>query len=265
MTVELRESVAVVAGAAGGIGLATARVLQSRRARVALLDIDSDRLADAAHHLTRDTATATYAVDVTDREAVAGAIGDVTRLLGRPSVLINSVGWLGPPRRTVWQYTRQEWQAVFDVNLIGPMNCVRAVLPAMIAAAPAPSHIVNVASMTGMFAAHRMGAYSAAKHALVSYTETLEAELQTAAAPINVSLVCPGAVPTGLNRELRDSPQSPDAHTSPERRPEDVAEEIVRGIDSNKFYVFPHKNPEEMRYRAYLARIFAAFGRNAAP
>jgi NAD(P)-dependent dehydrogenase (short-subunit alcohol dehydrogenase family) len=261
MTVNLAGSVAIVTGAAGGIGLATAKVLQARDARVALLDGDAEHLVEAAKQLREAVPSAVYPLDVTDRAAVTDAIRSVTAVLGRPSILINSVGWLGPLNRAVWEYTPEEWQAVFEVNLNGPMNCVRSVLPGMIRAAPAPAHVVNVASMGGMWAERRVGAYGAAKHALVAYTETLEAELKTAAPSIGVSLVCPGAVSTELNRELRESGK---ARNMPEpsewRQPEEVAREIVRAIDGGDFYVFTHANTEQ-RYRAYLDRIFAAFGR----
>lgn len=264
MTVDLRERVAVVTGAGGGIGLATVKALQSRGARVALLDVDSEQLTEAAGHMPSDVPWATCAVDVTDATAVVEAIRKVTKMLGRPSVLVNSVGSLGPLDRAVWEYTPDEWQAVFDVNLIGPMNCIRAVLPGMIEATPAPAHLVNVASMGGMWAEQRVGAYGAAKHALVAYTETLEAELKVVAPSITVTLVCPGAAPTRLNQELRNSNRSRNSAASPEwRQPAEVAADLIRGIDDRAFYVFTHRSSED-RYRAYLARIFASFDRSRA-
>jgi NAD(P)-dependent dehydrogenase (short-subunit alcohol dehydrogenase family) len=265
MTADLHGTVAVVTGAAGGIGLATAALLQGRGARVALLDKDRAQLAAASLELTQHGTATAYPVDVTDGAAVAATVAEVTARLGPPSMLVNSVGWLGPLDRTVWEYTPDEWQQVFDVNLVGPMNCVRAVLPDMIAGAPAPARIVNVASMGGLWAEHRVGAYGAAKHALVAYTETLEAELKLAAPAVRVSLVCPGAVPTGLNRELRSSGRSRNTGTSPDwRRPEEIAADVLRAIDDDRFYVFTHRSSEE-RYRRYLRRILAAFADVEAP
>jgi NAD(P)-dependent dehydrogenase (short-subunit alcohol dehydrogenase family) len=249
----------VVTGAGGGIGRATAALLHSKGARVALLDVRPDRLAESAERFTEATPRGTYVVDVTDRDAVSQAIVDVERELGRPTVLVNSVGWLGPLGRTVWQYSPAEWQAVFDVNLNGAVNCVQTLLPGMMRAAPEPCHIVNVASMGGMWVERRVGAYGAAKHALVAYTETLESELQSNAPTIGISLVCPGAVPTDLNLALRTTGRARNADDSTEwRQPEEVAELIVRAIENGEFYVFTHKNTEA-RYRAYLCRIFAAF------
>jgi NAD(P)-dependent dehydrogenase (short-subunit alcohol dehydrogenase family) len=264
VTVDLRERVAMVTGAAGGIGLATAQQLQSRGAHVALLDRDAEQLAAADRQMTADLPRMIRAVDVTDAAAVVEATREVTETLGRPSVLVNSVGWLGPLDRAVWEYPPGEWRAVFDVNLSGPMNCIRAVLPSMIEAAPAPAHLVNIASMSGMWAEHRVGAYGAAKHALVAYTETLAAELKVVAPSISVTLACPGAVPTRLNHELRDSNRSSNPAKSREwRQPAEVARDLIRGIDDGALYVFTHRNTED-RYRAYLARIFAAFERTPA-
>ncbi|MER7274531.1 SDR family oxidoreductase [Dactylosporangium sp. NPDC000244] len=243
----------MVTGAGGGIGRATAALLHSRGARVALLDVRPDRLSECAEQLTGDAPSVSCVVDVADRDAVSEAVADVERELGRPSVLVNSVGWLGPLDRTVWQYDPAEWQTVFDVNLNGPVNCVRAVLPRMMQAAPEPCHIVNVASTAGIWAERRAGAYGAAKHALVAYTETLEAQLQPIAPTIGISLVCPGAVPTNLNLSLRNAGDATEW-----RQPEEVAEPIVRAIERGDFYVFTHESTEA-RYRAYLSRIFAAF------
>lgn len=249
----------MVTGAGSGIGQATAALLHASGARVALLDVRAERLAQSVKQLTGATPNGTYLVDVTDREAVRRAMADVEHELGRPTVLVNSVGWLGPLGRTVWQYSPAEWQAVFDVNLNGPVNCVQALLPGMLQAGPEACHIVNVASMGGMWAERRVGAYAAAKHALVAYTETLEAELQPVAPTIGISLVCPEAVPTNLNLALRAARRVTHADDSTEwRQPEQVAELIVRAIENGQFYVFTHANTEA-RYRAYLSRIFAAF------
>jgi NAD(P)-dependent dehydrogenase (short-subunit alcohol dehydrogenase family) len=252
----------VVTGAGGGIGRATAVLLHSKGARVALLDLNTDRLAESAEHLTGGPPSGIYAVDVTDSDAVTDAVTNVERELGRPSVLVNSVGSLGPLHRTVWQYSQAEWQTVFEVNLNGPMNCVRTLLPGMMQAAPERCHIVNVASTGGMWAEHRVGAYGAAKHALVAYTETLEAELERIAPTIGVSLVCPGAVPTNLNLELRKAARAKNTAGPEWRQPEEVAEQIVLSIENGEFYVFTHESTQE-RYRAYLSRIFAAFPRTA--
>lgn len=255
----LEDHVAVVTGANGGIGHATSALLHARGACVALLDLEVNQPAESTDSWSGGAPSRSYAVDITDREAVDATITDIQRDLGPPTVLVNSVGWLGPTDRAVWQYTATEWQAVFEVNLNGPMNCVQAVLPGMLQAAPGSCHIVNVASMGGMWAERRVGAYSAAKHALVAYTETLEAELETTAPTIGVSLVCPEAVPTNLNYEFRNTNRSRHSDNSREwRQSSEVAEQIVCSIEKGTFYVFTHQSTEE-RYRAYISRIFAAF------
>jgi NAD(P)-dependent dehydrogenase (short-subunit alcohol dehydrogenase family) len=144
-------------------------------------------------------------------------------------------------------------------NFYGSVNFTRAVVPLMNGTS-GPAHIVTVASLAGLIAEGRMGAYVAAKHALVSFTETLQLEFAAAGLPIGVTLVCPGGVATNLNAELRRDRGAAAAVSSPTDwlRPEEVADRVIAAIGSDNLYLFTHPQTRD-RVRRYQERVLAAF------
>jgi NAD(P)-dependent dehydrogenase (short-subunit alcohol dehydrogenase family) len=195
----VRGRIAVVTGAASGIGLATARLLSERGASLALCDLDADRLETAASELRqRGTRVVSLVTDVTDPPGLAAFAQAVTSRLGVPQLLVNNAGVL--VYGSFLATPLEDWDHVIDVNLKGPVNVCRAFLPAMLAGGQG-GHVVNVASAAAFFTQSELAAYGTTKHGLVGLTQALADELS--ARGIGVSLVCPGFVDTPILERAR--------------------------------------------------------------
>jgi NAD(P)-dependent dehydrogenase (short-subunit alcohol dehydrogenase family) len=177
---------AVVTGASRGIGLAIARALMARGARITLMARDAPALEAAAAGLGGDTAW--QAVDVTDAEGVAAAFARA----GAVDILVNNAGQAAsaPFGRT----DAALWQRMLDVNLTGAYHCIQAALPGMLDAGW--GRVVNVASTAGLTGYRYVAAYCAAKHGLVGLTRALA--LEVANKGVTVNAVCPGFTDTDI-------------------------------------------------------------------
>ena len=186
----LRDRKVLVTGGASGIGLATARRFVAEGARVALLDRDAGRLAEAARELG-DSACAVRA-DVTSEEDVRSAVATAVAGLGGLDGLVNAAGI------SIWRsfdaLTHAEWRQVLSINLDGPFIVCMAALPALKASGGAT--IVNIASGAGLQPRQNFSAYCASKGGLVMFTKAIAMDL--AADKIRVNAVCPGIVMTPL-------------------------------------------------------------------
>ena len=195
--------VAVVTGAARGIGAAIAARLAAEGVSVALWDRDAAQLDDVAHSLRASVASGTghatgttvlpVAVDITDRNQVERALALSTQALGAPNVLVNNAAILGRSGPTA-EASLEEWKRVFDVNVFGALQCVQAVVPAMIG--QGYGRVVNVASIAGKEGNPFAGAYAASKAALISMTKSLGKEL--AQARVLVNCITPSAADTDI-------------------------------------------------------------------
>ena len=187
--------VAVVTGAASGIGAAIAATLAEDGLRVAALD-----LVDA------EPAPGGLAVraDVTDPESVRAAIERVVAAYGRIDVLVNNAGISGSAQATTCHDTPvAEWDRVHAVNVRGPFLCSRAVLPVMLD--QGSGHVITIASVAGLVAFPGRCAYTASKGAAVSFTRSLAVDY--AAAGIRANAVCPGFVQTPMTQWRLDVPE----------------------------------------------------------
>jgi len=226
---------AVVTGAASGIGLATARELARRGAELALCDVDGERLERAAHELMARGALVTFrTTDVTRVDEVTRFATETIRNGRAPDLLVNAAGVL--VLASFAHTTPDDWNHVIDVNLKGPVYVCRAFLPAMIARGGGGA-VVNVASASAFGTHSELAAYGSTKHALLGLTQALADELAEHA--ISVSAVCPGFVDTPILERARVRGDDPETarHAAAEllrrRRlsPERVAERIVRAAE----------------------------------
>ncbi len=193
---DLKDRVAIITGAAGNLGEATARAFQRAGARTVLVDRSADRLsgmfADAAKSGDRLLASG---VDMTDPAAVEKLVGDVAERFGHIDVLVNTVGTFkgGKP---VHEEDPETWDFLMKVNLRTTLLACRAVIPAMLERKG--GRIINVASRNALSGDARVAAYSASKAAVMRLTESLAAEVKDS--NITVNSVLPGTIDTPQNR-----------------------------------------------------------------
>lgn len=189
------ERVAVVSGAASGMGLAIARHLAARGARVGLVDLDGDAALRAAESLRETGATAlAVQADVADGPAVAAALDKVRAELGPIRILVTSAGL--DAFAPLSEITPERWERVLAVNLTGTFHCVQAAVPDMVEARW--GRIVTIASSSGQTGAPRMAHYAASKGGVIALTKALALEL--APCGITANAVSPGIVDTPMLR-----------------------------------------------------------------
>jgi 2-hydroxycyclohexanecarboxyl-CoA dehydrogenase len=213
--------VAFVTGAGRGIGRAIALRLAQEGAKIAVTDIDLKIARQTAEQIG-DAATALH-VDVTDLTAVQAAVEHAERVLGPIAVLVNNAGW--DKVEPFLDSTEETWEKVLAINLKGPLNCTKAILPGMIERGH--GRIVSISSDAGRVGSTGEAVYSAAKGGIIAFSKSLARE--AARYHITVNVVCPGPTNTSLFQEVaRDNPKLAEslARSIPLRRlgePDDVA------------------------------------------
>lgn len=197
---QLKGAVAVVTGASAGIGEASAVALAQRGAKVVLAARRKERLDDLADRIERAGGTAlAVRCDVTDPEQLASLPSVVKEAYGPCDILVNNAGI--PGGGAFADLTYEQIERVVEVNVLGVMYGTRAFLPGMIKRGH--GHIVNVASLAGRFAGPGAAVYTATKHAVVAFSESLSYEVERAG--VLVTSVNPGLVSTeGFPQEHLD-------------------------------------------------------------
>jgi NAD(P)-dependent dehydrogenase (short-subunit alcohol dehydrogenase family) len=188
--------VALVTGAARGIGLAVARRFLAQGWRVALLDIDAQTLAATQRSLAEPTRVLALHADVADAEQVADGVSRIAQVFGRVDALVNNAGIA--VFKPILQTTAAEWERVIAVNLTGPFLCTQACAPLMLRSGG--GSVVNIASISGLRASTLRTAYGTSKAALIHLTRQQAAELGTLG--IRVNAVAPGPVDTAMARQV---------------------------------------------------------------
>ena len=221
--------VAVVTGAAGGIGLAIARALRDAGARVAISDLAGARLETAAQGL----GVPGIACDVTDGAQVAALIDRATEALGPVDIFVSNAGLgSGEPDHAA-SAPDAVWQTAWEVHVMAHVHAARVLLPQMIARGE--GYLINTASAAGLLAQIGDAAYTATKHAAVSFAESLA--ISHGDQGIRVSCICPQYVATPLlgYDDAGDAPLHPGLIA-----PEDVARAVMEGIAEERFLILPH-------------------------
>ena len=193
----LAEQRAVVTGGARGIGFGIARRLLAAGAAVAIWDVDVEHGNAAAGQLRDLGRVEALAVDVADPASVEAAARETLRRYSRVDVLVNNAGIAGPNMKT-WEYPRDAWQKVLDIDLTGVFLCCRAIVPSMLERRY--GRIVNIASIAGKEGNPNAAAYSAAKAGVIALTKSLGKEL--AGTGIVVNCVTPAAVETDIFAQM---------------------------------------------------------------
>ena len=249
---ELRGKVAVVTGAASGIGRAMAERFAREGMKVVLADVEETALAEAQRAIAGSIAVRT---DVSKADQVEALRKKAVDAFGAVHVVCNNAGvGVGGP---AWARSVADWEWILGVNLWGVVHGIRTFVPAMIA--QGEGHVVNTASIAGMITTLAFGPYCATKHAVVALSECLHHDLQTfAEGKVKVSVLCPGFVKTRIHESERNRPESlrekAQAPSPAEEAmqqmmtaaiasgiaPSEVAEHVVRAIRAEKFYILTH-------------------------
>jgi NAD(P)-dependent dehydrogenase (short-subunit alcohol dehydrogenase family) len=252
---------AVITGGASGIGLATARILGERGARLILADVERDALDAAVERLVGDGLDAHGVVcDVRSLDQVQQLAEESFERFGTVKVLFNNAGVAasGP----VVKMRHEDWRWVIDVDLWGPIHGVEAFLPRMVEQGQG-GHVLFTASFAGLVPNLGLGPYCVAKYGVVALAEVLQRELRESG--IGVSVLCPMRVDTNIwtserNRDDAYGPGEPSRVPDPSEvsdavgrvlAVDDVARLTVDAIVANRLYVLPHeesRTPIRMRF-----------------
>ncbi len=258
---EFAGKVALITGAANGIGKALATRCAQEKMSVVLADIDEEALQNICAELESEGATVlAVPTDVSQAAAVESLAKKTWSAFGGVHLLCNNAGICANASRPIWKGTLADWSWSLGVNIWGLIHGIRTFVPLMLEQ-EAESHIVNTASASGLICVPQFGIYQTTKHAVVAISETLYHELTLMQAPVKVSVLCPGAVKTEfLDGEHRHRPQDLQNTTDEiENNPINpqfdqilrqgvengmeataVAEHMFEALKTNQFYIFTH-------------------------
>jgi len=259
---EFKDKVAVVTGAASGIGQGLAEHCAKEGMKVVISDIDEKRLRRLERKLKRKGAQVlSVLVDVSKASEVEDLAKKTLETFGEVHLLFNNAGIAIP--NLAWEYDLKDWEQVLGVNLWGVLHGIHTFIPIMLKQGN-ECHIVNTSSIEGVISNGVGGAtYGVCKHALVHLTERLALELEVNGPNIKVSVLCPGFVKTNiflsaLNRvsedrrkeilslEERSEERAEEIKNfmeeSPIILPDKVADIVFQAIKEEKLYIFTHKD-----------------------
>jgi NAD(P)-dependent dehydrogenase (short-subunit alcohol dehydrogenase family) len=243
---DLSGRVAVVTGGASGIGKGIARQLIAEGATVIIADIERDALERTAGEI----GAIGVETDVSDATSVQALAKEALNRFGTVHIVCNNAG-IGP-MAAVADLTLDDWRWMLGVNLWGVIHGIHAFLP-ILKANPDGGHIVNTASMAGLDAPPRLGAYATCKFGVVGLTEVLAQELEAENSKVGVSVLCPGTVRTNIGRSSRNRPAhladagfediDIELDAGPAYRwitPDDAGAVVVRAIKNGYLYALTH-------------------------
>lgn len=240
--------VAVVTGAASGIGFALAERAGRERMTVVLADVEVHALNAAVAELSRHG----YRVhgrqlNVTDEVAVENLARSVFEEFGAVHLLCNNAGVMTAEKAT-WEFEPRDWEWTLSVNVWGVIHGIRAFVPRMLAGGE-EGHIVNTASMAGLITGRAGNAiYDASKHACLAISESLYRDLAVRQTKVSASVLCPGAVLTKIFEAERNRPAELGGGEEPVTsgatafpgdsfQPADMADAVFDAVRANRFYV----------------------------
>lgn len=237
--------VAVITGAASGIGQGIAEHCAGLGMRVVMLDCDIQKLSEASERVFELGARVlAIHADVRDFAQMQDAAEQVYEQFGAVHLLVNNAGVAGG--LSAWETSHAEWRRVLDINLMGVIHGVQAFVPRMLGQG-VPAQIVNTASIAGLTSFHPSAPYLVAKHAVVALSEQMRAQFMQQGASIGVAVLCPSWVRTAIMEPMLDNPELLAAQ--PRLRyfadkvrqapvgPAEAAEALFRGLEKGRFYI----------------------------
>lgn len=216
----------LITGGSSGIGLACAHELTARGARVVLLARGDEALREAAASL--GGAAPIVSADVSDAGAMRRALSDAAQALGGglDAVIANAAASVYGPFADM---DPDDYRRTIDITLLGMINTAHAALPHL---GPTGGTLVVVGSISGRLPTPWLSVYTAAKHGVRGFVRTLQIELRALGSPVSVALVAPGPVDTPFWRRARTTDGRAMPRVFGAYRPEDVAREVVRALES---------------------------------
>jgi len=263
---DFKGKVAVITGAASGIGLGIAKKCIQEEMNVVMADIDIKRLRRVEKKLKREgVSVVAIQTDVSKPDDVEHLAKVTLDAYGEVHLLFNNAAVANT--KYTWNYTLNDWEWQLGVNLFGVIHGIRVFVPIMLKQ-DKECHIVNTSSIEGLVSGSGPGGaiYGLSKHGVLSLTETLRIELELIGAKLKVSAVCPGWVKTRIiygdihrpielqndqedliedtrNEDLAEAYEIEDMfEQSPPISPEETAEIIFQGIREEKLYILTHKD-----------------------
>jgi NAD(P)-dependent dehydrogenase (short-subunit alcohol dehydrogenase family) len=268
---DMAGKVAVVTGAASGIGKGIARKLKAEGMQLVLADIEQAPLDAAADELGALAVRA----DVSDYASVEALAAQAERRFGAVHMVCNNAG-VGSTAK-IADMALSDWQWILGVNLWGVIHGVKAFLPRLLAN-PDGGHVVNTASMSGLRALPTLGGYTVTKYGVVGLSETLAEELKQDGAKVGVTVLCPGPVRSNIKASSRNRPAglAGGALTDTDLEKDPVAsqmrwldadqagEVVVRAVKRGDLYAFTHPEMGPIAEQRFEA-IMEAFRAQAEP
>ncbi|ROL79117.1 alcohol dehydrogenase [Pseudomonas protegens] len=246
--------VAVITGAASGIGRGLAEEAARRGMRLVLADLDAPGLARVCDALRAN------ATEVVSRVTDVGQLAQVEALrdcavesFGGVDLLFNNAGVMQTGYS--WEISQTQWQRMLDINLNGVIHGIRSFLPLLLRQGRG-GHVINTASLAGLLSSPLLAPYNVTKQAVVALSETLHYELALLGAPIAVSVICPGPVASAIMGSNQHSDaagdglsQLLDGRIREGMSPAELAALVFDAIDAKRFWVLPHKDFKEALQR----------------
>lgn len=269
---DFQNRVAVITGAASGIGLALAHACAQAGMRLVLADIDLEALERTrAQFEQQGTPVVARRTDVCSAEQVQALADAAFEHFGAVHLLCNNAGVASPAHQlAAWEVPLSDWHWILDVNLLGVVHGLRAFVPRMLALGE-EGHVVNTASVAGLVAGS--GPYHASKHGVVCLSEGLYRDLHKHQARISASVLCPGHIRTAIADAERNRPDVPDDWSDQVRQeglaqaqafrqllekgypPEQVAQAVLDAVREDRFYIVPAQEDQVLRVRDRMQRI----------
>ncbi len=255
----LKGKVAVVTGSAAGIGLAMAERFAKEGMKVVLSDVNASMLDTQVKRLRLNGFDVCgFVTDVSSAHSVAQLAEHVISQYGKVHLLCNNAGIGGGAAddKAMWQASLEDWKWVMDINIWGVIHGIRSFVPLLSHGEGA--HIINTASKAGLMSSTSL--YSTSKHTVIAISEALQVQLKVAGLSIDVSVLCPGAVNTQLQKNSEkirpvSQPQLNATTTDYQfiekyrtavrrkmaagKSPDEIAEMLMQGLAKGDFYILP--------------------------
>lgn len=253
---ELKAKVAVITGAAEGIGKAIAVAAAAEGMRLVLADISDTLLNNTVQEL-RETGAEVIGVvtDVAKESDIQTLADQAYAQFGHVHLLVNNAGVAFA--KSAWETTAKDWEWIMGINLYGITHALRIFIPRMLASDEV-THIVNTASVAGLIAEPALAAYNVSKFGVVALSESLHHDLSLRKSKIGVSVLCPSWVKTRIidaerNRKTEDRIQADQLEKVSQKTgaainkaveagisPQQVASDVITAVKANTFYILTH-------------------------